>query len=471
MAASASTPKLRVLHVPDYIPWVTGTIARRIAHHNPWMESTICSIGVLRELAWLGTLPRAFDLVHVQIAEQGFELVDYFDGKVPWVGTIHHVEAQHSLGPEPRYDAVATASGQWEGRLIAAGVAPEKLVKVPYGVDAEQFRPPSPEERRRIRAKLGLPADAFVVGFSAKRSSDSSGRKGIDTLERALAEVGRRVPNVACAIVGPGWGELVDRQRAAGVRCAYVPFVRDHAGVAEVHRSLDAYWITSRIEGGPVPLLEAMASEVCCIATPVGMVRDVIVDGENGLMVPFDDVDAFIRQTRKLADDPGLRRRMGASARRTMLEGYQWWQATSKVHDLYRVAIERFRARPGSPPAAEMPAPGPDPPRDAPGEVPLAAFSAGDRRWVRARESLSLAIMLHEIGESGLARRAALRAIAARPFDRALVEAAIRLLPMGPALVRAESAALAPLGRTKRAVLSALGRGAKPRPSATEARP
>ena len=341
---------------------------------------------------------------------------------------------------------------------------------VPYGVDAEQFRPPSPEERRRVRARLGLPDDAFVIGFSAKRSSDASGRKGVDTLEAVLAEVGRRVPNVACMIIGPGWGELVERQKAAGIRCAYVPFVRDHADVAEFHRSLDAYWIPSRIEGGPVPMLEAMASGSCCIATPVGMVCDVIRDGENGLMAPFNDAEAFIDRTQRLAADPDFRRRMGESARRTILEGYQWWQTTPRVHELYRVAIERFRGRPGNPAAAEVPPADREPPRDAPGEVPLAAFSAGERSWVSAREDLHLAVMLKEMGEKRLSHRAALRAIAARPFDRQLVEATLPLLPLGPALLRMEAGALVPLRKAKRAAKAALGRRASP-PAPSDDRP
>lgn len=471
MAVSGSSPRLRVLLVPDYIPWVTGTIARRIAHHNPWIEATVCSVQVLRELAWRGEVPKAVDLVHLQLAEQGFEFLEHFEGKVPWVATIHHVEAEHNYGPERRFDAVATVSTQWRDNLVAAGVDPAKLVLVHNGVDAEQFRPPSPEERRRIRSGLGLPEDAFVVGFSAKRSSDSSGRKGIDVLEKALAEVGRRIPGVACVIIGPGWGELVDRQRAAGVRCAYVPFAADHDAVARLHRALDAYWITSRIEGGPVPLLEAMASGVCCVATPVGMVGDLVVDGENGLMVPFDDPEAFLRQTRRLAEDPGLRRAMGEAARRAILGGFQWWQVAQEAHELYRVAIERFRARPGSPRAPDIPPPDPEPPRDAPGEVPLAAFPPGDRPWVRAREDLNLAMMFREIGEHKLARRAALRAVAARPFDRGLVESALRVLPMGPAALRVEASALAPLRLAKRAVLGALGRGAGPAAAATESRP
>ena len=217
-----------------------------------------------------------------------------------------------------------------------------------------------------------------MVGFAAKRTSDSSGRKGLDTLEKAIAEATRRLPGVAFVIIGPGWGELVERQRAAGIRCVHIPFVRDLAGVAAVQRALDVYWVTSRIEGGPVPLLEAMASGVCCVSTPVGMVRDVVRDGENGLMAPFDDVEAFVRQTGRLASDPDLRRRIGESARRTMVDGYQWWQVCRSAHDLYRTAIERFGERPGSPRAPVHAPAGPVAPTRRPGAVPDGRVAAED---------------------------------------------------------------------------------------------
>jgi glycosyltransferase involved in cell wall biosynthesis len=430
MSSSGSSTKLRVLLVPDHIEWVTGTICRRIAHHNRWIEPTICSRHVLRQLiAGGGGIPGEVDLVHFQVPNESMDLIGHFEGKIPCVSTIHHVETDQCIASVTHCDAVSTASSQWLDFLDRAGVAPSKRVFMPYGVDTDQFRPAPPGERRKIRARLGLPEDALVIGFAAKKTSDSSGRKGIDTLERALVEATRRLPGVACVIIGPGWSGLVERQKAAGIRCVHIPFVRDLGGVAKIQRALDVYWITSRIEGGPVPLLEAMASGVCCVTTPVGMVPDVVRDGENGLMAPFDDVEAFVRQTGRLASDAGLRRRMGEAARRSMLDGYQWWQVTQQAHELYRKALERFRERPGASSGPTMPPPDPSPRRTAPGRIPRAALSPEVRSWVVAHEHLHFASILETMGERRAARGARLRSIAARPFDHKLVRNTLRSLP------------------------------------------
>jgi glycosyltransferase involved in cell wall biosynthesis len=434
MPSSGSSPRLRVLLVPDHIEWVTGTICRRIAHHNRWIEPTICSELVLRSLIERhGRFPGEVDLVHFQVPNWSLDLIGHFEGKTPCVSTIHHVETDLCSASVPHCDAVTTASTQWLDFLDDSGVAPSRRVFMPYGVDTDQFRPAPEGERRRTRARLGLSEDALVIGFAAKRTSDTSGRKGLDTLEKAIAETSRRVPGVAFVIIGPGWGELVDRQREAGIRCVHIPFVRDLDGVAAVQRALDVYWITSRIEGGPIPLLEAMASGVCCVATPVGMVRDVVRDGENGLMAPLDDVGAFVGHTARLASDRALRREMGGAARRTIVDGYQWWQVCRRAHDLYGTAIERFRERPGITRAPSMPPPDPSPRRDAPSKIPREAFRPEVRSWVTAHEHLWFASLLENMGERRAAQVHRLRSIAARPADLEVVRLALQGLPFaGP---------------------------------------
>jgi glycosyltransferase involved in cell wall biosynthesis len=351
--------KLRVLHVPDMYSWVTWTIAREYSRHNPWIEPTICSMAPLRDLiAAHGKYPGEVDLVHFQLASDASLLLDPFEGKVPCVATIHHVETVREHAAEPRCDAVTTASDQWYDYLTGVGVPAEKLVKLTYGVDADQFRPAGLEEKALARGRLGLPADAVVAGFSAKRSSDSSSRKGVDTLVKMMEEATRRLPDLVLLMIGPGWADVASGMRERGIRCRHIPFVHERDDLASIYRGLDVYWITSRIEGGPVPLLEAMSSGVCCVTTPVGMARDLVVDGENGMTVAFDDVEAFIARTEQLAREPGLRGRISQAARRTIVEGYTWEVASRPVWHLYKTAIDRFRARPGVTKAPTMPDPG-----------------------------------------------------------------------------------------------------------------
>jgi len=417
MNTDVRTSKLRILFVPDFAHWVTATIARQISRHNPWIEATICSHMVLTELLRRdGHLANRIDVAHFLTPHIGTLLLPEFEGKVPCVTTIHHVEDQRSVEPEPRSDAVMTVCRQWHEHLVAIGVDPAKLLPLPTGVDTEQFRPAQPAERAKLRARLGLPQEALVVGFSGKRSSDSYNRKGTDVLLNASTALRRVLPQAACLIIGPGWSDIVARQVEQGGVCLHLPFVLDRDDLADVYRCLDLYWVTARIEGGPVPLIEAMSSGVCCVTTPVGIARELVRDGENAFLAPIDDANTFVQRTAALSADPDFRKRMAEAARQTILDGYRWEQTTQSAWQLYATAIERFQQRfpqavvPRLPESNDFPA--------ARKMDELSAIRADLKSWVRAMEEITFMRELQNMGASKAAWRLAFRAIRNRPWDR-----------------------------------------------------
>ena len=129
MNTDTRTAKLRVLFVPDSAYWVTATIARQIALYNPWIEPTICSQFVLPELMRRGGhMADRIDVVHFLTPHIGTALLPEFEGKVPCVTAIYHVEDERSVEAEPRSDAVMTICRQWHDYLASVGVEPSKLV-------------------------------------------------------------------------------------------------------------------------------------------------------------------------------------------------------------------------------------------------------------------------------------------------------------------------------------------------------
>jgi hypothetical protein len=164
-------------------------------------------------------------------------------------------------------------------------------------------------------------------------------------------------------------------------------------------------------------------------------------------MAPFDDVEAFVCHTERLSRDPGSRRAMGRAARRTIVDGYQWWQVTQHAHELYTTAIGRFRERPGIARAPSMPAPDPSPRRDAPSGIPREAFAPEVRSWVTAHEHLAFASVLANMGERRSAQVERLRSIAARPSDFEVVGNALRGLPLAGVRRSMASAVRVALGR------------------------
>jgi glycosyltransferase involved in cell wall biosynthesis len=204
--------------LPPY--WVTATIARQIAGHNPWIEPTICSYQVLRALMNRGyDLADRIDVAHSMTPHLGTEFLPEFERKVPCVTAIYHVEDHRSVEAAQRSDAIMTISRQWHDHLVSIGVDPPKLVRVTVGVDTDLFRPARPGERARLRSRFGLPQEAMVIGFSAKRTSDSYNRKGTDVLVQGITALRRVLPQAACLIIGPSWSDIAARVVEHGGLC------------------------------------------------------------------------------------------------------------------------------------------------------------------------------------------------------------------------------------------------------------
>jgi glycosyltransferase involved in cell wall biosynthesis len=212
--------------------------------------------------------------------------------------------------------------------LLSNDIPPEKIVHIPLGVDAHLFRPPVPAERAAARTRLGVPDDAVCIGSFQKDSPgwDNTNRemkwiKGPDVLADVLERLTQH-HRLFVLLTSPARGYLIERLERAGIAYRH-DVLLDHATLASYYHALDLYLITSRDEGGPMSLLEGMASGVPLISTRVGMPEDVIRQGETGILVDIDDVDGLAGAAHRLIDDHELAARIGEDARAAVLP-YDW---------------------------------------------------------------------------------------------------------------------------------------------------
>jgi glycosyltransferase involved in cell wall biosynthesis len=416
---AADHPRPRVLLVPDYLYWITGSIAKAVVRHNPWLEGTVVSGQVLRRLSaddpdFLGR----FDLVHFTDVFVSKAYLPSLRNRLPCVASVHHVTDWPFVEHNFAADAVMVGSREWQGELVRHGVPEERVVRVPYGVDATLFRPASADERRAVRRRLGIPDGGPVVGFFSKRTSNTDDRKGVDVFTRAVELLHAERPGTRPLIVGPGWGDVVEALRARGIACSYFPFLKTQADVAAAYRALDFYWITSRVEGGPVTLLEAMSSEVCCLSTAVGIARDCVEDGVNGSVVAQEDAEGFAAKTAALARDPERLRGLSAAGRKTILEKFDLPVTARQVRGLYERALAAFAARTGRPIVALPDLSGGEKDVLPDAEVYLGGVPKRLRSWVLMRERLSWAEALIHQGEKRSAVKLIGRACLGRPLAR-----------------------------------------------------
>jgi glycosyltransferase involved in cell wall biosynthesis len=350
-----TTSRLRVLLVPDSIYWVTGTIAKSIARFNPSVEATIISGPVIDEIFESHPeLVSNFDLVHFTCPYASRKWVPRFRDAMAVVTSHHHVSDWDAQKHNLDGDAIVVGSPEWSEDLRERGVDADKIFYVPYGVDAELFAPPSEVQRVAARRRMKITDSELVVGFFGKNSSNEYDRKGIDVFSAAAIKLRERVASLTVLIVGPGWDELAESFSAHGIRCLRIPFVEELSGLAELYHCLDFYWVTARVEGGPVTLLEAMSSGVCCLSTPVGLAKVIVRDGENAFTMPFNDSLAFATQTALFASDSTRKKQIGEAARRTILAAMDVSRTARGIGPVYEAALETFQKRIPSHPAARL---------------------------------------------------------------------------------------------------------------------
>ena len=215
-----------------------------------------------------------------------------------------------------------------EARRAAGGSLPPVTV-VPPGVDAERFRPLSPDERAKARADLGIgPVAELVVGVSRLVP-----RKGFDILVRAAALLAPARPDLVVAIAGNGRDlpRLEKLAQRTGAPVRFLGRVDDHRlpafyGCADVFAApCRSRWGGLEQEGFGIVFLEAAACGVPAVAGASGGAAEAVVDGETGVVVrrPSDPAEVAAALA-TLLDDPDRRRAMGEAARRRASEEFSY---------------------------------------------------------------------------------------------------------------------------------------------------
>jgi glycosyltransferase involved in cell wall biosynthesis len=201
-------------------------------------------------------------------------------------------------------DLVAGVAEALVRPLAADGMPAERLLAIRNGIDPARLAWGGP----RWRDRVGIPEGAPVVGVLGSLIE----RKGHDVLLRAFAQV---PPEAHLLIGGSGPDEAMFRALAEELGIAVrVHFAGQVNDPGAFYAGLDLLALASREEGMPLVLAEAGYSGLACVATDVGGVAELVLDGETGLVVPPEDPGALAAALRRLLDDAPLRARMGAAA-------------------------------------------------------------------------------------------------------------------------------------------------------------
>lgn len=231
-----------------------------------------------------------------------------------------------------RADAVIADSANTRSDIVRLlGVAPEKVVAIPLGID-DQYRPASPALVEALRQRHGLPA-RFILYLGTLEP-----RKNIETLIRAYAELRRQDPAAPLLVIagGAGWRyqRVLEVVESLGLQGAVIfPGFVPQAELPTWYSAAEVFVYPSLYEGFGLPPLEAMACGAPIITSTASSLPEVV--GDAGILVEPSDVTALAEAMRRVLADADLRADLRARGL-ARAAGFTWQrtaQATAAVYD------------------------------------------------------------------------------------------------------------------------------------------
>lgn len=238
-------------------------------------------------------------------------------------------------------DCIITISPRQREEIVTRfRIAPAgRVTVVRLGLDLDELLALPPAACGGLRDALDLRRDDIVFGYVGRLVPI----KDVATLLDAFAAAHARMPSARLVVAGDGplRAALGEQVAALGLGHA-VRFAGWRTDLAALYATFDAVALSSRNEGTPVAIIEAMAAGRPVVATAVGGVPDVVADGETGILVPPSNADRLADALVALAESGDVRRRLGSAGRQAVVQ-YRSGRLVGDILDVYTrgLAVKR----------------------------------------------------------------------------------------------------------------------------------
>lgn len=213
------------------------------------------------------------------------------------------------------------------------GLHPVELIH--NGIDTDVFKPTN---RANARRAFGLPLDKILIGTVTNGGALSNPWKGWEYTEAAVEFLHGQYPEICFVDIG-GTNRTEDAMRLS------IPHISDENMLAQAYSALDMFLYTPRADTCPLVVIEAMACGLPIISFDTGGIPEMIVDGEQGYVVRFQDVKALVQAVHHLLKHPSERIRMGDSARKRAQTCFNQEILANRYSRLYEKVMEKFPQR------------------------------------------------------------------------------------------------------------------------------
>ncbi|MBI2549292.1 glycosyltransferase family 4 protein [Candidatus Woesearchaeota archaeon] len=199
-----------------------------------------------------------------------------------------------------------------------------KKVIIQLGTDTNKFKPTT--DKAMAKQKIGIDPSYKVIGFSGRIGRE----KDLITLYRAFVRLRTKRKDVKLLIVGSGIKEYEE----ISSKRADILFVGSQNKVVPYLQAMDIYVLPSLTETSSLATMEAMACGLPVLVTPIGNMKEYIIEKENGCFFPKKNPFVLSLKLNWLLDDEQLRNKVGENARKTVGERFSWEETVQEIQSV-----------------------------------------------------------------------------------------------------------------------------------------
>ena len=238
------------------------------------------------------------------------------------------------LGSKLTHRIITVSNYDRESAVLNRVSAEDKFRTIYNGIDIDDF---NEKEGNYTKEALGLNDNSLVIGSVANFFPN----KGLHYLIKGMSELVKRHPNLVLLLVGDGplRNGLIAETKKLNLTDK-VFFLGHVDNIPQVLKLFDIFVLPSLKEGFPWAILEAMAAEKAIVATEVGGVPEMIVDGKSGVLIKPGDIDALVIEIHDLLANPQLRDELGENAQKRVIREFTLKRMIQETEAFYQELIQ-----------------------------------------------------------------------------------------------------------------------------------
>ena len=298
------------------------------------------------------------DIVHTHAAKAGaLGRRAAFSAKVPIVVHTFHGHVFHSYFGKAKtyiFKAIERRLAKRSSGIIAISnlqkkelshvhrICKEDHVKViPLGFDLSRFADRRLDSRSKVRERYALKEDEVAIAIVGRLVPVKDHGFFLDAIERVLQMTEQPIK---VFIVGDGMERAKIRERVDminvehGEKVMMTSWIKD---IAEFNSGMDIMCLTSRNEGTPVSLIEAQASGIPVVSTDVGGVRDIVLEGDTGYIVPKGDLEEYVKKMLDLIENEKKREFMSQNGWPFVRGKFHYERLVREMEEYYKELLNK----------------------------------------------------------------------------------------------------------------------------------